>query len=110
MNPKMLFQVSLRTADDRIGQCPPGKRWVVTSMFVCNTNAATANFRIHHVMPGKTTAATNPLFYDNRMTANQTAAPLNGGDRIAVNANEELRGLASTTGVVVTGYGIEEPA
>jgi hypothetical protein len=110
MNPKMLFQVSLRTADDRIGQCLPRKSWVVTTMFVCNTNASTATYRVHHVMPGKTSAATNPLLYDNRLSASQTASPLSGGDRIVLNENEELRGQASSTGVVVTGYGIEEDA
>lgn len=108
--PKMLFQFAARTADDRYGQCPPGKRWILTSLFACNTNGSTASVRVHHVSPGKSVGTGNALFYDVRLSANSTSSLLNGGDRIPVNANEELRGLASSTGVTITGYGIEETA
>jgi hypothetical protein len=110
MNPKMLFQVSLRTADDRMGQCPPRKRWVITTIKVCNTTNSNITFRLHHAMPGKASDATNPLFYDTRVAANTTTSLLSGGDRMPVNENEDIRGQASSTGVVVTGYGIEEDA
>lgn len=106
---KMLFQYAIRTADDRFGQVPAGKRWLVTSIFVCNTTANNHNFRLHHVMPGKSSTTSNALTYDARVAANSTAFPLDG-ERIPMLENEEMRGQASSTGMTITAYGIEEDA
>lgn len=106
---KMLFQYAMRTADDRFGQVPPGKRWLVTSILVCNTQSGNHTFRLFHVMPGKTSATSNALAYDSRVSANSTAFPLDG-QRIPMQENEELRGQASSSGLTITAYGIEEDA
>jgi hypothetical protein len=106
---KMLFQYAMRTADDRFGQVPAGKRWLVTSIVVCNTTSSNHTFRLFHLTPGKSSSTGNALVYDARVSANSTAFPLSG-ERIPMMENEEMRGQASATGMTITAYGIEEDA
>ena len=103
-----LIRFAMRTANDRIAQCPPGKRWIVTSLFACNTSASALTFRLHHVIPPETAATTNAIFYDVRVAANTTTSLLSDNDRIVLRGTEDLQGLASAANLTVIGYGYEE--
>lgn len=105
-----LIRFSYRTSDDRVAQCPQGKRWIVTSLFVCNTTAAAITFRLHHCIPPEASSTGNALFYDARVAPNTTTALLSNNDRLAMGPTDELRGLASATGLTIIGYGYEEDA
>lgn len=105
-----LVRFTFRTAEDRVAACPPGKRWIISSLFVCNTTAAAITFRLHHCVPPETAAVGNALFYAARIAANTTTSLLSNNDRIAMGPTDDLRGLASATGLTIVGYGYEEDA
>lgn len=107
---KQLARFSLRTADDRIGIVPAGKRWIVTEIVLTNTAASAVTFRLHHVQSREASGTFNALVYDWGIAISATVFFLGGTSRIVLKATEELRGLASAAQVTVQVYGIEEDA
>lgn len=109
VTPKRLAQVALGTIDTVIGTCPASLRWIVTSVMYCNTTGSPITARLHHVRPSEYVgpAALNAIAYGFPIPANSTQSILNGTDRMVLTAADELRGLASATGITVTVYGAE---
>lgn len=106
LNPRLLSYGLLTTTDDRLYAVPAGKRTALTAVVFCNVTALAATFRMHHVLPGRTSTTTNAQYYDSRLNANvtvidQTPRYLDSGD--------ELRGRAGTASAVSFAvYGYEE--
>lgn len=44
----------------------------VTRMFICNTTALAAAFRVYHCLAGDAPGVNNALFYDKQVAANDT--------------------------------------
>jgi len=103
--PRLLASVSLLASDQTIYATPAGKRATVTLLVVCNTNGTATTFRIHHVAPGKSSAASNAQYWDTRIASGQTV--LDDSPR-ALLPGDELRGKGGTASwVTVSVYGVE---
>lgn len=105
-SPRALFQYELTTSDDQVTECPASKQWIVTGLYACNTTGSAVTIRLHHVTDGLPSSTGNALFYGVSVPANSTVELVEAA-RIPINDGEELRGLASATGITLTGYGME---
>lgn len=100
---RKLFQVALGTGDTLIYTTPALTTTTVVALFAVNIDTSERTFRLHQVDSGGSIAATNPLFYDQPVSAKRTLR--DGG--IILEPGQLLRGLCSSASqIVVTGFGI----
>lgn len=106
LNPRLLGYGLLTTTDDRMYAVPASKRAALTCVVFCNVSATAATFRMHHVVPGRTSGTTNAQYYDSRLNANVTV--IDQSPRW-LEPGDELRGKAGTANAVSFAvYGYEE--
>jgi len=102
---RLLAQVVLSTVDSPIYICPTQSRATITHIVICNGHTTSTTFRVHHCLPGDSSALRNAQFYDSRLGAGVTVVDNTSRPMLA---GESLRGKASVASVVsVSVYGME---
>lgn len=97
-----MIRAAFRTSDDRLYVHSADGIAIISSILIANTNGARVTFRLHHVRPGETSVLANALFYDAAIAPKSTLLLENV---VSMKHGEELRGLASGSGVSLTMYG-----
>lgn len=77
---------------------------VISTLFVCNSNASDQTFRVHVVPSGGSAAQTNALFYNCAILANNTTAITCG---ITLRDGESLVVYSSATNINYHLFGVE---
>lgn len=97
-----MIRAAFRTSDDRLFVHSAGGLAIISSVLIANTNSSRVTFRLHHVQPGETSVPANAILYDVAIAPNSSILLENV---ITMKHGEELRGLASASGVSMTMYG-----
>lgn len=102
-------------SDNTVLQAPPRKRYVCTSVTICNTSTATRTFRLHLLKLGigETAAVANALYYDVRLSANTTTTLQGTWDAplFVLEPTQELQGRVDSASTVTFHFwGGEVPA
>ena len=105
---KVLGQADLAaTTLTTIYVVPPNTKAVISSIVVCNRNAAARTYRIAVAVAGAADAVKQYLVYDATIAANESLAFLLG---ITMEAGDELRAYVSAVDVSVNAFGSEQSA
>lgn len=112
---KLLGRESLIATDTRVCQAGARERYLVTTMWIANTDGSARTIRLHHLIGvrGESAAVSNSIFYDVSFAANSTMLVQGTVEEplFVLEATDMLVGRASTAGVVtITLYGEKEPA
>lgn len=106
---RLLARRLLSTSDATVANVPPNETWDVWTIVACNSHTSAVTFRLHHLRPvlSETSGASNAIFYDSRVAANETVEWTGcGGPLISVGTGETLNGLESSgSKICVSIYG-----
>ena len=84
---------------------PSSTQAVVSSICICNTNAASATYRLAVRINGATLATNQYLAYDASVPANDTTVLTLG---LGLGAGDVVSCYASTTGIAFNAFGTEK--
>jgi hypothetical protein len=104
-SPRLLAAKLLPTTDQRLYQCPAGKRAEILFLQICNGATTATTVRFHHVAKDEASAQGNAQLYDTSIPAN--SAMQDNAPRPMLEGEELRASAGASSAVTVSVYGRE---